>query len=65
MARDPDAFRAFAAMKGCLSLHSEIFADESFVTHILEIARDSDPPPFPGPDRDQLIALLDAAPATV
>ncbi len=65
MGRDPDAFRAFAAMKGCLSLHSEIFADESFVTHILEIARDSDPPPIPGPDRDQLIALLDAAPATV
>ncbi|HEY1516253.1 MAG TPA: FAD-dependent monooxygenase [Solirubrobacteraceae bacterium] len=36
-----------------------------FVERILEAARDSDPPPFPGPDRDQLIALLDAAPATV
>lgn len=65
MAHDPDAFRAFVANKACLTLNREIFADTRFVERILEVARDSDPPPFPGPDRDQLIALLDAAPATV
>jgi 2-polyprenyl-6-methoxyphenol hydroxylase-like FAD-dependent oxidoreductase len=64
MARDPDAFRAFAAMKGCLSLQRDIFADQAFVGHVLEIARECGPPPLTGPDRDQLLALLDATPAT-
>jgi len=64
MGQDPDAYRALVATKACLSLSREIFEDQSFVEHILEIARDSDPPPLPGPDRDQLLALLDAAPAT-
>jgi 2-polyprenyl-6-methoxyphenol hydroxylase-like FAD-dependent oxidoreductase len=64
MAHDPDAFRALVGNKGCLTLNREIFDDPSFVERILEIARASDPPPLPGPDRDQLLALLDGAAAT-
>jgi len=62
--QDPDAFRAFLSNRCCLSLNQEIFADTGFVERILEIARDSEPPPLPGPDRDQLLALLEAVPAT-
>jgi hypothetical protein len=38
----------------------ESFADRSFVERILEIARSSERPPLPGPDREQLLGLLEA-----
>jgi 2-polyprenyl-6-methoxyphenol hydroxylase-like FAD-dependent oxidoreductase len=64
MPQDADAFRALVAIKGCLSLNREIFEDASFVEHIIELAQRAEPRRLPGPDRDQLLALLDAAPAT-
>ena len=64
MAYDADAFRAIVANKACLTLNREIFEDARLVERILEVARESDPTPPPGPDRDQLLALLDATPAT-
>ena len=62
--QDPDAFRAFLANRCCLSLNREIFEDTSFMERIFELARGSERPPLAGPDRDQLLALLDAAPAS-
>ena len=63
--QDPDAFRAFLANRCCLSLNRDIFEDTGFRERVVELAqRAGGPPPLPGPDRDQLLALLDAAPAT-
>jgi 2-polyprenyl-6-methoxyphenol hydroxylase-like FAD-dependent oxidoreductase len=62
--QDADAFRAFLANRCCLSLNREIFADESFMERVFDLARGTERPPLAGPDRDQLLALLDAAPAT-
>ena len=59
--RDPDAFRAAIAWRGCITRLEETFADRGFVEHILEIARGSDPPPLPGPNRAQLLSLLGGA----
>lgn len=61
--RDPDAFRAFAASRFCLTRLSESFANHGLVERILELARDSEPPPLPGPDRAQLLTLLEGTPA--
>ncbi len=59
--RDPDAFRAAVAWRGCITRLEETFADRGFVEHILEIARRSDPPPLPGPTRAELLSLLGGA----
>jgi 2-polyprenyl-6-methoxyphenol hydroxylase-like FAD-dependent oxidoreductase len=59
--RDPDAFRAAVASRACITRLEETFADRGFVEHILEIARDSDPPPLPSPNRTQLLSLLAGA----
>jgi 2-polyprenyl-6-methoxyphenol hydroxylase-like FAD-dependent oxidoreductase len=57
-ARDPDAFRTYLASRCCLTPLGEAFADQSFVARVTELARDSTPPPLPGPDRAQLLSLL-------
>jgi 2-polyprenyl-6-methoxyphenol hydroxylase-like FAD-dependent oxidoreductase len=62
--QDPDAFRAFIANRSCLSLNREIFEDASFTERVFALARGTERPPLAGPDRDQLLALLDASPAT-
>jgi hypothetical protein len=59
--RDPDAFRAAIAWRGCITRLEETFADGDFVERILEIARGSAPPPLPGPNRAQLLSLLSGA----
>ncbi|MBV9049037.1 MAG: hypothetical protein JOY58_12245 [Solirubrobacterales bacterium] len=58
--RDPDAFRAFLATRCCLTTLRETFADPEFAEHILELASDSHGPTPAGPDRAQLLRLLDA-----
>jgi 2-polyprenyl-6-methoxyphenol hydroxylase-like FAD-dependent oxidoreductase len=60
--RDPDAFRAFLASRCCLTPLREAFANQQLVNRILELADDSEPPPRAGPNRSQLLRLLDAAP---
>ena len=59
--RDRDAFRAAIAWRGCITRLEETFADRAFVEHILDIARGSDRPPLPGPNRAQLLSLLGEA----
>ena len=56
---DADAFRAHLAARSCLTRLEETFANQEFVERILEIARDTEPPPPAGPNRSQLLALLD------
>jgi hypothetical protein len=62
--QDPDAFRAFIANRSCLSLNREIFEDTSLMERVFELARGAERPPLAGPDRDQLLALIDGAAAT-
>ena len=62
--QDPDAFRAFIANRSCLSLNREIFEDTALMERVFAMARGTERPPLAGPDRDQLLALLDASPAT-
>ena len=65
LSQDADAFRASLKNRSCLSLNREIFKDATFMERIFELAQRAGPrPPLPGPDRDQLLALLDATPAT-
>jgi 2-polyprenyl-6-methoxyphenol hydroxylase-like FAD-dependent oxidoreductase len=60
--QDPDAFRVFLASRCCLTPLRQALADPRFVEHILEFAGDHHAPPPPGPDRTQLLRLLDAVP---
>jgi 2-polyprenyl-6-methoxyphenol hydroxylase-like FAD-dependent oxidoreductase len=57
--RDPDAFRAFLASRCCLTPLRETFADQQLVKRIRELASHSKPPPQAGPDRAQVLQLLD------
>lgn len=60
---DPDAFRAYLASRSCLTPVGQALANPEFAEHVLGLARDCDRPPPLGPDRTQLLALLDALPA--
>lgn len=62
--RDPDVYRAFVASRVCLTRLEETCAEEGFIERILELTRESGPPPLLGPDRAQLLALLEGAPAS-
>jgi hypothetical protein len=55
---DADAFRAFLAARSCLTPLHDAFGDPRFVERILQVARESERPPVPGPDRRQLLQLL-------
>jgi hypothetical protein len=57
--RDPDVLRTFLAPRCCLTPLREAFADQGFVERIVELARDSPTPPPAGPDRAQLLSLLE------
>jgi 2-polyprenyl-6-methoxyphenol hydroxylase-like FAD-dependent oxidoreductase len=57
--RDPDAFRAFLASRCCLTPLRETFANQQFAKRILEITNDSERLPQAGPNRTQLLQLLD------
>jgi 2-polyprenyl-6-methoxyphenol hydroxylase-like FAD-dependent oxidoreductase len=60
---DPDVFRGYLATRCCLAPLGEAFADQDLVARVTELARDSDPPRLAGPDRAQLLSLLDRAAA--
>ena len=54
---DPDVFRAMLAERCCLG--SPTALDESeFAERVLELARDAEPAPPAGPDRERLLTLL-------
>jgi flavin-dependent dehydrogenase len=60
-ARDPDAFRGFLASRCCLIPLRETFENPEFVEHILDLAKASERPPLAGPNRAQLLQLLDGS----
>jgi hypothetical protein len=57
---DPDAFRAFLATIMCLELPPDVLTRPD-IQDTLERIGDKTPPPFPGPDRQCLLQLLDAS----
>jgi len=56
---DPDAFRAFLASRCCLTPLSETFANQQLVERILELASARKRPPIAGPNRAELLQLLE------
>jgi hypothetical protein len=60
---DPDVFRAFIGTRACLWRIGEACADDRLVDRMTELARDAEPMPLMGPDREQVLALLAASPA--
>jgi hypothetical protein len=63
--QDPDAFRAFVGVRNCLALYRDVAADETLVQRVFALAQDGERMPLPGPDREQVLRLLDQVPATV
>ncbi|MBV9944578.1 MAG: FAD-dependent monooxygenase [Solirubrobacterales bacterium] len=57
--RDADAFRAFLASRCCLTPLRETLANPEFVEHIFRVASDSPAPRPAGPNRVQVLDLLD------
>jgi 2-polyprenyl-6-methoxyphenol hydroxylase-like FAD-dependent oxidoreductase len=62
-AYDPDVFRAFIGTRACLWRIGEACADERLLSRMIELAREAEPLQLPGPDREQLLALLAGSPA--
>lgn len=62
VARDAEAFRAFAASRCCLTRLEETFADAEFVRYILGLAGESDGPRPDDLSRSELLGLLEDAP---
>jgi 2-polyprenyl-6-methoxyphenol hydroxylase-like FAD-dependent oxidoreductase len=55
---DPDIFRAFLESRGCFTPLGETFARPGVPERIRELAAQHERFPIPGPDREQLLALL-------
>ena len=58
MRHDPEVFRAYAEIAGCLTLPTEVFARPGFMAKVLEIAGQHGAPPPAGPGREELLRLL-------
>jgi 2-polyprenyl-6-methoxyphenol hydroxylase-like FAD-dependent oxidoreductase len=61
--RDPDALRVALDARGCLTPLRDVLAKPDVVARVLELSRDGARPALAGPDRSQLLALLDGVPA--
>lgn len=59
---DPDVFRAFLASRSCLTSLREAFANPGFAEHVLRLARARDGSPPAGPNRTELLRILDGLP---
>lgn len=57
-ALDPEVYRAFLEVIGCLTHPAEVFARAGLVERILELTGSGDLPRPPGPAREDLVALL-------
>ena len=55
---DADLFRAFLSIRSCLTLPEEVLARPGLAERVRELSREAGPPPRLGPDRAQLLALL-------
>jgi 2-polyprenyl-6-methoxyphenol hydroxylase-like FAD-dependent oxidoreductase len=58
MMHDPGLFRSFLESRSCLTPLSETFAQEGVPERILELAARHERLQIPGPDREELLALL-------
>ena len=56
--RDPDVFRAFMEVVGCLTLPADLFARAGLAGRVLELTDPDDLPSPPGPTRAELLYLL-------
>jgi hypothetical protein len=56
---DADLFRIFLDSRGCLTTIADSLADPAATARVFALAADKTPFAFPGPDREQLAALLD------
>ena len=54
---DPDVFRAMVETVGCLALPQEVFARPGLWDKVVAAAPD-EPMVMPGPNREELLALL-------
>jgi 2-polyprenyl-6-methoxyphenol hydroxylase-like FAD-dependent oxidoreductase len=57
-ARDPDLFRAFFEIIGCLTHPREVFGRPGLVEKVLDVAGEVEPPVPRGPARTELLELL-------
>ncbi|MEA2178185.1 MAG: hypothetical protein QOG77_1482 [Solirubrobacteraceae bacterium] len=57
---DPAVFRGFMDIVSCLALPQEVMARPGLAQRVSELGAAHDPPPPPGPDREQLLTLLAA-----
>jgi 2-polyprenyl-6-methoxyphenol hydroxylase-like FAD-dependent oxidoreductase len=55
---DPDAYRAFLEITGCLARPEEVLAKEGMVERVLQAAEGRAPISAPSPSRDQVLQLL-------
>ena len=55
---DADVFRGFVDIMSCLALPQEVMSRPGFAERVSELDAAHDPPPPPGPSREQLVALL-------
>jgi 2-polyprenyl-6-methoxyphenol hydroxylase-like FAD-dependent oxidoreductase len=55
--RDPDVFRVMLAQRCCLGSPA-VLDEPELAERVLELARDAEPPPLAGPDREALLSLL-------
>jgi 2-polyprenyl-6-methoxyphenol hydroxylase-like FAD-dependent oxidoreductase len=58
IAQDPDVFRAFAETRACVATLDEVLARPGMAERILALGDGHDAMLAPGPDREQLLALL-------
>ena len=56
--RDPELFRAFMEVVGCLTLPSAVFARPGLADRVLELVDPNETPPALGPTRAEVLALL-------
>jgi hypothetical protein len=55
---DPDLFRAYVDIRTCNATLVEVLARPGLAERMIEVASDHEPLRPPGPDREQLLALV-------
>jgi len=58
MAYDPDVFRAFLEVMGCLATPQEVMSRPGMFEKVISIAEDNEPVQLPGPTREELLELV-------
>lgn len=58
MAHDPEIFRAFMEIVGCLTLPGVILARPGFADRVRDVAARHEAAPHPGPTREELLRLI-------